>query len=560
MSRTPIGKHREEQLTASLHALRELADEFDAELVHVNDRHLRPQAGALVLATRQLTTRHTPVLRPTIADDLTGLMNGAKSFRMPSSDPDLGRTSTLDRLRKYKGLLIASLTDALDAAQNLGLHPGRFSTHDTISVDFPREDISHLLQGIASRLAEVENTLGRLEAAKLSPNIPPQETDLLASYTDSMRLEVDLAKVHLGVGTESINIASLAHTIDVMAELTADFFATVRAWTSWLSKELVKTAGTIRKSVSRLTSGVKVTVLWILREDRKKKLGRLAAANQKTTTENGTHTPAAKISSAGRELKSAAVARHLPFLRRYARTVTGSQTSGDTYVSGALEAIIDNPKLVTEEDPKISLYRLFTRIYNAAPPTKGAAGEQNSPFPDQMAPAVRQAFALNAIEGFSEEDVAQVLELEVAEVRRLIAQAGRDLATRVATDVLIIEPETFIAEDLQTLAESLGHRIIGIARTYTEALSMARATKPGAILAEIQLADGSSGLEAVNDILKFAPAAVIFATAYPERFLAGPRPEPAFLLAKPYQPQMLSAVLSQALFFERRARPPRSLS
>ena len=47
---------------------------------------------------------------------------------------------------------------------------------------------------------------------------------------------------------------------------------------------------------------------------------------------------------------------------------------------------------------------------------------------------------------------------------------------------------------------------------------------------------------------------VIFITAYPERFLTGERPEPAFLIAKPFQPSTVSAVLSQALFFERNAR------
>ena len=49
---------------------------------------------------------------------------------------------------------------------------------------------------------------------------------------------------------------------------------------------------------------------------------------------------------------------------------------------------------------------------------------------------------------------------------------------------------------------------------------------------------------------------VIFITAYPERFLTGERPEPAFLIAKPFQPATVSAVISQVLFFERKARRP----
>jgi len=68
------------------------------------------------------------------------------------------------------------------------------------------------------------------------------------------------------------------------------------------------------------------------------------------------------------------------------------------------------------------------------------------------------------------------------------------------------------------------------------------------------LADNSSGLDAVNELLRSFEMPVIFITAYPERFLTGERPEPAFLISKPFQPAMVSAIASQALFFERNAK------
>ena len=133
---------------------------------------------------------------------------------------------------------------------------------------------------------------------------------------------------------------------------------------------------------------------------------------------------------------------------------------------------------------------------------------------------------------------------------------GLDAAAEIATDVLIIEDETFIAMDLEGLVETLGHRVLGVARTHSAAVTLAKAKRPGLILADIQLADGSSGLDAVNELLRSFEVPVIFITAYPERFLTGERPEPAFLIAKPYQPATVSAVISQALFFERKARRP----
>src|SRR5258708_19994636 len=123
------------------------------------------------------------------------------------------------------------------------------------------------------------------------------------------------------------------------------------------------------------------------------------------------------------------------------------------------------------------------------------------------------------------------------------------MAAEIATDVLIIEDETFIAMDLESLVRNLGHNVIGVARTHSDAVALARKKKPGLILADIQLADGSSGLDAVNELLKTFEVPVIFITAYPERFLTGERPDPAFLIAKPFQPATGSPIPTQPPFF-----------
>jgi hypothetical protein len=48
--------------------------------------------------------------------------------------------------------------------------------------------------------------------------------------------------------------------------------------------------------------------------------------------------------------KSHAVAQHVPYLRRYARALTGNQISGDTYVAATLEALVKEPALLDSED------------------------------------------------------------------------------------------------------------------------------------------------------------------------------------------------------------------
>jgi DNA-directed RNA polymerase specialized sigma24 family protein len=253
------------------------------------------------------------------------------------------------------------------------------------------------------------------------------------------------------------------------------------------------------------------------------------------------------------------VAQYLPYLRRYARALTGSQASGDAYVGATLEALVADPAVLDDTGgARVALYRLFTKLWNSislngpsTPVEPSLPGEQKLA---SVTPRPRQAFLLVALEGFTEGDAARILDVDVVTLRRLIEESGRELAAEIATDVLIIEDETFIAGQLEELVESLGHRVLGVARTHAEAVALTRTRTPGLILADIQLADGSSGLDAVNELLTSFEVPVIFITAFPERFLTGERPEPAFLIAKPFQPATVSAIASQALFFERSAK------
>ncbi|MBB5052561.1 MAG: response regulator [Afipia sp.] len=257
--------------------------------------------------------------------------------------------------------------------------------------------------------------------------------------------------------------------------------------------------------------------------------------------------------------RSQLVAEHLPLLRRYARALTGSQASGDAYVAAMLEALLQDPALLEEKHgPRVGLFRLFTQIWNSVSlnetTDKGAAPVASEQRLSSLTALARQAFLLLSLEGFAEEEVGHILNTDVTHVRELADTAGRELAAEIATDVLIIEDETFIAMDLESLVKNLGHNVIGVARTHTDAIALAKSKKPGLILADIQLADGSSGLDAVNELLKTFEVPVVFITAYPERFLTGERPEPAFLISKPFQPAMVSAVASQALFFQRNSK------
>jgi DNA-directed RNA polymerase specialized sigma24 family protein/CheY-like chemotaxis protein len=250
---------------------------------------------------------------------------------------------------------------------------------------------------------------------------------------------------------------------------------------------------------------------------------------------------------------------HVPYLRRFARALTGSQATGDGCVVAALEAIVAGK--AANIPARIALYRLVLEAVNALDP--GHQTSSSSPSPDMetvqrnlavLAPVARQAFLLVAMEEFAMEEAALVLGVSSNEVSSLVDEASRDISKQIATTVVIVEDEPLIAMDLEILVQGLGHRVVRVARTEREAIEAIRQTRPGLVLADIQLADGSSGLDAVNEILRSFSVPVIFVTAHPHVLLTGAKPEPTFLIRKPYQRDELKAVISQALFFDVRGR------
>jgi len=260
---------------------------------------------------------------------------------------------------------------------------------------------------------------------------------------------------------------------------------------------------------------------------------------------------------------STRIAPHLPYLRRYSRAITGSQASGDAYVAAMLEALIaDTSIFPVATNDRIGVYKLYATIFSdlqievdSAPSPFGWERLASANLAS-LPPRARQAFLLVAVEGFTLSEMAEILDVAEVEAGRLLTQAAEDISAHVATDVLIIEDEPLIAMDIEHLVTSLGHRVTGIARTRDEAVALFERDPARMILADIQLADGSSGIDAVNEILRDATVPVIFITAYPEHLLTGERPEPAFLVTKPFNEDMVKALISQALFFEEAASAP----
>ena len=135
--------------------------------------------------------------------------------------------------------------------------------------------------------------------------------------------------------------------------------------------------------------------------------------------------------------------------------------------------------------------------------------------------------------------------------RRLVAEALAEIERQTRADVLIIEDEPIIAMDIETIVRDLGHNVTGVAVTRDEAVqpgagAAARAwssptsSSPTTARASTRSRTSSAEFE----------VPVIFITAFPERLLTGERPEPTFLITKPFQRSTVKAAIAQALFFD----------
>jgi DNA-directed RNA polymerase specialized sigma24 family protein len=245
------------------------------------------------------------------------------------------------------------------------------------------------------------------------------------------------------------------------------------------------------------------------------------------------------------------LASELPYLRRYARALTGSQKLGDAAVRETLEAILEALDEWNEDIPvKVELFRTFHKIWNSAMlaplETKGRSG-MIAQFPIER----RQSLLLATVEGFTADDAALILGTSANAVNSHVEAAQAAIADALSAKVLIIEDESIIALHIKQIVESLGHQAIAIVRTRSEAVAHAKVDPPELILADINLADGSSGIDAVKDILAELSVPVIFITAYPERLLTGERPEPTYLITKPFEPETVIATIGQALLMHR---------
>ncbi|HPF23470.1 MAG TPA: response regulator [Hyphomonas sp.] len=243
------------------------------------------------------------------------------------------------------------------------------------------------------------------------------------------------------------------------------------------------------------------------------------------------------------------ISGELPYLRRYARALLGTRSAGDA----AVETMLETKMLILLNEGRTPAQRkdLFRALDETIMEelSKGKLNQEVAKILRRMTTDERRAVMLTAVEGFSIFEAAEILGAPTNFVEQALVSAETSLKSALATTVLIIEDEVLISELLASIVLEAGHSVLGVATTHREAIALAASGSFGLILADVALADGSSGADATAEILSVRPrpVPVIFVTAFPKRLLTGESAEPAFLITKPFQPRQVRAMVEQAV-------------
>lgn len=204
------------------------------------------------------------------------------------------------------------------------------------------------------------------------------------------------------------------------------------------------------------------------------------------------------------------------------------------------------------DDTKLGVFALFHRLQEPfgsldEQPEGGSVSERLKESLTEMAPVQRQVLLLTVLEGFTVSDAAEILVIDVEKAERSLTEARHELQRVASVRVLVIEDEAVIALDVADIVRNAGHEVVGIAATEKAAVELAKKHSPHLVLADIQLRGSDSGISAVKEIMQAMTVPVIFVTGYPERLLTGTQLEPAFVISKPFDPDLLRAAIAQAL-------------
>ena len=217
---------------------------------------------------------------------------------------------------------------------------------------------------------------------------------------------------------------------------------------------------------------------------------------------------------------------HLPYLRRYARALTGSAARGDALVTRALEQFLDGDDGTDSGTPlRLALY---TRLNELADEAGGPPEHASHPVEvalSTLAEADRRLYLLVNLEDVSLADAADTLRLAPEAAVERLNHSREVVRAHLTAVILIVEDDAIIAFDLAETVRGMGHIVCGNATTMDEALALAAEHTPTLALMDIRLAEGDNGVEVAREQLSITKIALALGFSETSSFTAAFRRE-----------------------------------
>ncbi|MBP2231506.1 response regulator [Azospirillum agricola] len=239
--------------------------------------------------------------------------------------------------------------------------------------------------------------------------------------------------------------------------------------------------------------------------------------------------------------------QHLPYLRRYARALTGTSGRGDALVTRTLEWYLEAQGAA--DLSRGALYRHLNQLQDegAVPPSVAPYHPVESALM-ALDETDRRLYLLVNLEDLPVADAAAVLGLPPEDAVHRLTHARDRVRARLTATILIVEDDAIIAYDLAETVRGMGHIVCGNAATMDEALTLAAEHRPTLALMDIRLADGDNGLEVARELRaqRFLP--VIFVTAFPDDLAKHGLEHLGPVIPKPFTRDQIEQAITRAVF------------
>lgn len=242
---------------------------------------------------------------------------------------------------------------------------------------------------------------------------------------------------------------------------------------------------------------------------------------------------------------------HLPYLRRYARALTGDGEAGDALVGRAVEAALAAPEDAgLGGNSRLPLYALLNRLFDESGRTFQIeeVGHPIKAALSLLPETQRRLYLLVNLEALPVAEAGSVLELSREEARTRMTEAQEAVREALIASIMIVEDDAIIAYDLAETVRGMGHKVCGTAATMDAALSTAKACRPTLALMDLRLAHGDSGITTAQMLRRTSELPIIFVTAFADELQRRGLEHLGPIIRKPFTREEIERAITQAVF------------